>query len=67
MTRTLGFLVAERLQTEGYKVLEAADGEEAEKMIVAEQPDIVLLRLDAARQARDRKCVPASGSRVLIS
>jgi two-component system alkaline phosphatase synthesis response regulator PhoP len=39
----LRFLVAERLQTEGYKVFEAADGDEAEKMIVAEQPDIVLL------------------------
>jgi len=39
----LRFLVAERLQTEGYKVLEAGNGEEAEKMILAEQPDIVLL------------------------
>ncbi|MBK0380396.1 response regulator transcription factor [Mucilaginibacter segetis] len=39
----LRFLVAERLQTEGYKVLEAGNGEEAEKMIHAEQPDIVLL------------------------
>ncbi|GAB3919985.1 response regulator transcription factor [Mucilaginibacter myungsuensis] len=39
----LRFLVAERLQTEGYKVLEAANGDEAEQMIIAEQPDIVLL------------------------
>jgi two-component system response regulator MtrA len=39
----LRFLVAERLQTEGYKVFEAADGDEAEKMIITEQPDIVLL------------------------
>lgn len=39
----LRFLVAERLQTEGYKVFEAGDGDEAEKMILAEQPDIVLL------------------------
>src|SRR3954468_2523404 len=39
----LRFLVAERLQTEGYKVFEAANGDEAEKMIIAEQPDIVLL------------------------
>jgi two-component system alkaline phosphatase synthesis response regulator PhoP len=39
----LRFLVAERLQSEGYKVLEASDGDEAETMILAEQPDIVLL------------------------
>jgi two-component system alkaline phosphatase synthesis response regulator PhoP len=39
----LRFLVAERLQSEGYKVLEASNGDEAEAMILAEQPDIVLL------------------------
>ena len=39
----LRFLVAERLQSEGYKVLEADNGEDAEKMILAEQPHIVLL------------------------
>lgn len=39
----LRFLVAERLESEGYKVLEASSGDEAEKMILAEQPDIVLL------------------------
>ncbi|MFD2874468.1 response regulator transcription factor [Mucilaginibacter ximonensis] len=39
----LRFLVAERLESEGYKVLEASNGDEAEKMILAEQPDIVLL------------------------
>ncbi|MES2427996.1 MAG: response regulator transcription factor [Bacteroidota bacterium] len=39
----LRFLVAERLGSEGYKVLEAGDGDEAETMILAEQPDIVLL------------------------
>ncbi|MDB4925673.1 response regulator transcription factor [Mucilaginibacter sp.] len=39
----LRFLVAERLQSEGYKVLEAGNGDEAETMILAEQPDIVLL------------------------
>lgn len=39
----LRFLVAERLQSEGYKVLEANNGEDAETMILAEQPDIVLL------------------------
>src|SRR6478735_8431198 len=39
----LRFLVAERLQSEGYKVLESGNGEEAEAMILTEQPDIVLL------------------------
>ena len=39
----LRFLVAERLEAEGYTVLEAADGIAAEKMILGEQPDIVLL------------------------
>ena len=39
----LRFLVAHRLQTEGYKVLEAADGLAAEELILAEKPDIVLL------------------------
>jgi two-component system alkaline phosphatase synthesis response regulator PhoP len=39
----LRFLVAERLQTEGYKVLEASNGDEAEAIILSEQPDIVLL------------------------
>ncbi len=39
----LRFLVAERLGSEGYKVLEATNGDDAETMILAEQPDIVLL------------------------
>ena len=39
----LRFLVAERLQSEGYKILEASNGDDAETMILAEQPDIVLL------------------------
>lgn len=39
----LRFLVVHRLQTEGYKVVEASDGETAESMIMTEQPDIVLL------------------------
>ena len=39
----LRFLVAERLEAEGYTVLEAADGLTAEKMILEELPDIVLL------------------------
>jgi two-component system alkaline phosphatase synthesis response regulator PhoP len=39
----LRFLVAERLQSEGYKVFEAANGDEAEQMILESEPDIVLL------------------------
>lgn len=39
----LRFLVAERLQSEGYKVLEADNGTDAENIILDEQPDIVLL------------------------
>ncbi|SEO46029.1 two-component system, OmpR family, response regulator MtrA [Mucilaginibacter gossypiicola] len=39
----LRFLVAERLQSEGYKVLEAGNGNDAEAIILADQPDIVLL------------------------
>jgi len=39
----LRFLVAERLQSEGYKVLEAANGDDAEKIILSELPEIVLL------------------------
>lgn len=39
----LRFLVVHRLQAEGYKVLEAADGLAAEELIMEEKPDIVLL------------------------
>jgi len=39
----LRFLVAERLESEGYRVLEAGNGDEAEKVILKEQPQIVLL------------------------
>ncbi|PTT02236.1 DNA-binding response regulator [Pedobacter sp. HMWF019] len=39
----LRFLVVHRLKSEGYEVLEVGDGETAEKMILAEKPDIVLL------------------------
>src|SRR3569833_2585839 len=39
----LRFLVGERLQSEGYKVLEADNGDDAEAMIIEEQPHIVLL------------------------
>jgi two-component system, OmpR family, alkaline phosphatase synthesis response regulator PhoP len=39
----LRFLVAERLESEGYRVLEAGNGDDAEKVILEEQPQIVLL------------------------
>jgi two-component system response regulator MtrA len=39
----LRFLVAERLQSEGYKVLEAGNGDDAEKIILQEGPAVVLL------------------------
>jgi two-component system response regulator MtrA len=39
----LRFLVVHRLKTEGYKIVEASDGETAEELIMTEQPDIVLL------------------------
>jgi two-component system response regulator MtrA len=39
----LRFLVKHRLEAEGYLVVEAADGSEAEKLIMDENPDIVLL------------------------
>ena len=39
----LRFLVVHRLKAEGYDVLEAGDGEVAEKLIMTEKPDIVLL------------------------
>ena len=39
----LRFLVVHRLKAEGYEVLEVGDGETAEKTILTEKPDIVLL------------------------
>lgn len=39
----LRFLVSSRLEKEGYKVLETANGDEAVNMILREQPEIVLL------------------------
>lgn len=39
----LRFLVVHRLQSEGYLTVEAADGETAEKLILEEKPEIVLL------------------------
>lgn len=39
----LRFLVVHRLKAEGYEVLEVGDGEAAQRTILAEQPDIVLL------------------------
>lgn len=39
----LRFLVSHRLQSEGYQVVETSNGDEAETLILNEQPDIVLL------------------------
>lgn len=39
----LRFLVANRLEKEGYQVLEAENGDDAETLILEEQPQIVLL------------------------
>lgn len=39
----LRFLVSQRLKSEGYEVVEAADGAKAEEVILKEQPQIVLL------------------------
>lgn len=39
----LRFLISQRLKSEGYDVLEAADGPGGEELILAEQPHIVLL------------------------
>ncbi len=39
----LRFLVVHRLESEHYKVVEAAEGNAAEQLILAEKPDIVLL------------------------
>lgn len=39
----LRFLVSHRLQTEGYIIIEASNGADAEEMIMRENPDIVLL------------------------
>jgi two-component system, OmpR family, alkaline phosphatase synthesis response regulator PhoP len=39
----LRFLVSHRLEAEGYMILEAANGDDAERLILDEEPDIVLL------------------------
>lgn len=39
----LRFLVAHRLQSENYQVLQADNGDDAERIILTEKPDIVLL------------------------
>ncbi len=39
----LRFLVAHRLESEGYEVIEGADGNGAEAMVLESQPDIVLI------------------------
>lgn len=39
----LRFLVTHRLQTEGYTIIQAANGQEAEELILQERPAVVLL------------------------
>jgi DNA-binding response OmpR family regulator len=39
----LRFLVVHRLQAEGYQVVEASNGDQAEELILSERPDVVLL------------------------
>ncbi|MGH2624832.1 MAG: response regulator, partial [Sphingobacterium sp.] len=39
----LRFLVSHRLQTENFQVIQCSDGQEAEKLILEQKPDIVLL------------------------
>lgn len=39
----LRFLVTHRLQTEGYKVIQSSNGLDAEKQLLEEKPDVVLL------------------------
>lgn len=39
----LRFLVAHRLESENYQVVQTGDGDEAEKLILEQKPDIVLL------------------------
>ncbi|UIR56549.1 response regulator transcription factor [Sphingobacterium sp. SRCM116780] len=39
----LRFLVRHRLETEGYNVVQTGDGNEAEKLILEQKPDVVLL------------------------
>ncbi len=41
--KTLRYLMVNRLQKEGYEVVEAEDGNSAEELIFSEKPDIVLL------------------------
>ncbi|MFM6975685.1 MAG: response regulator transcription factor [Sphingobacteriaceae bacterium] len=58
----LRFLISHRLASEGYLVVESADGKLAEELILAEQPDIVLLDwmlpgkqgLDVCKQLRQQ-------------
>jgi len=52
----LRFLVAERLQSEGFKVLEASNGEEAVDLILNETPDIVLLDWMLPRKQGSEVC-----------
>jgi len=53
----LRFLVAERLQSEGYKVLEANNGDDAEKIILQDQPSVVLLDWMLPGKQGSRVCI----------
>jgi two-component system alkaline phosphatase synthesis response regulator PhoP len=53
----LRFLVVHRLKAEGYDVSEIGDGLAAEKMIMAEQPDIVLLDWMLPGKQGDEVCL----------
>lgn len=64
----LRFLISHRLKTEGYAVLEAKDGEAGERMILDEQPDIVLLdwMLPGKQGAKVCESVRAKGFEKII-
>jgi len=53
----LRFLVVHRLKAEGYEVSEVGDGLLAEKMILADQPDIVLLDWMLPGKQGDEVCL----------
>ena len=63
----LRFLIAERLESEGYKVVEAANGDDAEKLILKEQPNIVLLDWMLPGKPGSEVCANVYVHRVLIT